>query len=286
MPTSRSDSVLPFHPPTSLRPGWPALLLALVVALAPGAAIAAQLQLSWVDNSDGQAGFRIERKASAEPAYSELALEAPGVTSYTDPTVVAGATYCYRVQAYNELGVSAYSNEACGSTAPGLVLGVSVGGTGQGHVGSSPAGIDCSPTCSASYASGALVTLAAFPAAGSTFGGWNGGGCSGTDPCTLTGNTPVTVGATFTPAPAAYTLTVNGQGPGTVTSVPAGIDCGSDCSQGYGAGTSVTLTATASSGARFLGWSGGGCSGTGPCTVTVAGATSVTATFTKSKGRK
>jgi hypothetical protein len=34
------------------------------------------------------------------------------------------------------------------------------------------------------------------------------------------------------------------------------------------------------SGSVFTGWSGGGCSGTGPCVVTVTSATTVTATFT------
>src|SRR5256886_10142225 len=42
---------------------------------------------------------------------------------------------------------------------------------------------------------------------------------------------------------------------------------------------SVTLRATPAAGSVFTGWSGGGCSGTALCTVTVAGATSVSADF-------
>jgi chitinase len=71
-----------------------------------------------------------------------------------------------------------------------------------------------------------------------------------------------------------------GTGTGTVTSSPGGIDCGSDCSERYPSGTVVTLSATPASDATFAGWSGGGCSGTGACPVTLSSAKNVTATFT------
>ncbi len=70
----------------------------------------------------------------------------------------------------------------------------------------------------------------------------------------------------------------NGTGSGTVTSSPAGIDCGATCSHSYTQGTVVTLTATPATGSTFAGWSGD-CSGTGSCTVTMSQARSVTATF-------
>jgi len=78
-----------------------------------------------------------------------------------------------------------------------------------------------------------------------------------------------------------YELTVTkaGTGSGTVTSNPAGIACGSDCSHEYPAGRTVTLTATASGGSGFTGW-GGACSGTAAtCTVTMDAAKAVTANF-------
>jgi large repetitive protein len=73
-----------------------------------------------------------------------------------------------------------------------------------------------------------------------------------------------------------------GTGTGTVTSSPSGISCGSTCSKSYSSGTVVTLTATPSSGSTFAGWSGGGCSGTGSCKVTLSSSIKVTATFNKS----
>jgi C1A family cysteine protease/BarA-like signal transduction histidine kinase len=81
-----------------------------------------------------------------------------------------------------------------------------------------------------------------------------------------------------------YALQVNksGTGTGTVTSAPTGINCGSDCTKTYPAGTVIKLTATADSNSTFTGWSGGNCSGTEPCTLTLNSNTTVTATFTGS----
>ena len=72
----------------------------------------------------------------------------------------------------------------------------------------------------------------------------------------------------------------SGTGSGKVTSTPAGIDCGSDCSENYPSFTMVTLTATPDPGSTFTGWSGAECSGTGTCEVTVLEATTVSAEFT------
>jgi List-Bact-rpt repeat protein len=260
--------------------------LALVVALTTQVAFAGQLQLTWVDNSGGQAAFQIERKVNTDTTYTTLVQQPAGVAGYADGTVTAGITYCYRVQAYDDAGVSPYSNEACGSVATGLALTVSRGGTGQGTVSSNPAGISCGTDCVETYPTGTVVTLSAIAASGSTFDGWSGGGCAGSDPCTLIGNAPVTVAATFTAAPpTSYPLSVTESGPGAVTSSPAGINCGADCSESYVRGTIVSLMATPANGARFLGWTGA-CSGTGACSVTLTAASTVSATFSKAKGRK
>jgi subtilisin family serine protease len=78
-----------------------------------------------------------------------------------------------------------------------------------------------------------------------------------------------------------HTLAVHekGRGQGSVASSPAGIACGATCSASFDDDASVTLTATASHGSKFSGWSGGGCSGTGTCQVTLSDEASVTAAF-------
>ena len=73
-------------------------------------------------------------------------------------------------------------------------------GRGSGTV-SSPSGIDCGPTCAASYMRGVTVTLTARPFLGHHFSGWTGGGCpsTGTTTCTVTINANTTITATFAP---------------------------------------------------------------------------------------
>jgi hypothetical protein len=74
-------------------------------------------------------------------------------------------------------------------------------------------------------------------------------------------------------------VTKSGTGAGTVTSTPDGIDCGGTCSAQFPSGTLVTLTASADSGSVFEGWDGEGCTGTGPCAVTMIQARSLAASF-------
>jgi hypothetical protein len=152
-----------------------------------------------------------------------------------------------------------------------------------GTVTSSPSGINCGATCSASYASGTIVTLTATPAFSfAAFTGWSGA-CSGAGSCTVTMNAAATVTATFSVSSGTNALTVTkaGTGSGTVTSSLVGINCGATCSASYSSGTVVTLTATPAAGSTFAGWSGA-CSGTGACTLTMNGNSAVTATFNTS----
>jgi uncharacterized repeat protein (TIGR02543 family) len=69
--------------------------------------------------------------------------------------------------------------------------------TGSGTVASSPSGINCGTSCSASYASGTSVTLTVTAATGYTFSGWSGA-CAGTSPtCSVSMTIARSVTATF-----------------------------------------------------------------------------------------
>ena len=92
------------------------------------------------------------------------------------------------------------------------------------------------------------------------------------------GNYRVNLGGDIKIAPV-LTVAKDGTGSGLVVSSPAGIDCGSDCSESYLPDEGVTLTATADPGSAFDGWSGGGCSGNSECTLLVDQDYTITATF-------
>lgn len=112
------------------------------------------------------------------------------------------------------------------------------------------------------------------------FRGWSGP-CSGTGTCTVTIDAAKTVTAAYEEV-SRQSLSVvrNGNGQGTVTSTPPGINCGLICAGGFPDGSMVVLTATPASNSTFAGWSGP-CTGTAACTVTMSASQSVTATFTR-----
>jgi RHS repeat-associated protein len=152
-------------------------------------------------------------------------------------------------------------------------------GNGTGTIASLQTGIDCGATCSGIYNWGTTVTLAVTPAVGSVFNGWSGA-CTGTDTtCNVTMDQLQAVNADFTLLKLPLTVTQTGRGTGTLTSAPAGIDCGALCSSSYDWGTAVTLTAVPSADSLFQGWTGA-CTGTASvCTVTMDQAQNVTADF-------
>ena len=135
-------------------------------------------------------------------------------------------------------------------------LTISKTGSGSGTVTSSPPGIDCGTACSAPFEEDTAVALLAAPDAGSTFDGLSGdAGCASGS---VTIDAAHSCVATFTELPAVSTLTVekDGAGTGTVTSFPAGIDCGTDCSESYVAGQTIELTATPDPDSLFVEWNG------------------------------
>ena len=71
--------------------------------------------ITWIDNSNNEIGFYIERKGSGTKSANDefVVIDSVGanVTGYTDLNVEPGVEYTYRVRAYNEFALSEYSNE-------------------------------------------------------------------------------------------------------------------------------------------------------------------------------
>ncbi len=77
---------------------------------------ASTVSLAWLDNSDTETLFRLERSAAGGP-WATVADSVPAdATRYDDNSVAALTTYTYRVQACNDVGCSAWSAEASVTT--------------------------------------------------------------------------------------------------------------------------------------------------------------------------
>jgi len=209
-----------------------------------------------------------------------LTAAAAAGSDFTGWTVSGGVVSgCGAVSTTCTLSMTQARTASASFTAHNLV--VTRSGSGIGTVNSSPGGISCGSTCSHLFGNGTVVTLTATPSGGSTFTGWSGSGCSGTGTCVVTISAIHTVNAQFaiTQHSLGVSKTGNAAASGTVTSNPAGINCGATCSANFNFDTSVTLTATPGPNTHFTGWSGAGCSGTGTCVVVLSGDRNVSAGF-------
>ncbi|MFH1866716.1 MAG: fibronectin type III domain-containing protein, partial [Patescibacteria group bacterium] len=199
------------------------------------------------------------------------------ITSYTQPKIPT-LTYDDEVKSFTTTGGEA-----------SYTLTVTKGGTGTGTIVSSPSGINCGSTCSASFAPNTSVILTATPTSGSIFGSWEG--CiSNNNQCTISMTSARSVTANFIGPTPSINLTVtklgNGSGTvfeGTVLEEGSVINCGTKCSASFlNNSQSITLTATPDHGSMFTGW-GGNCSGTGlTCSLVMNTSKNVTASFTTS----
>jgi len=193
----------------------------------------------------------------------------------------------------NDPNNPSFSFSVTGTVGGAETLNVSINPTGDGNIISTSGTIDC-PTyeCTGTFAMGSTVELIASGNSGFAFQSWNianapdAANCASdmVGVCTFTITQTGTIAANFTPVttgPTSYTVTLDGlgNGSGTVTSTPAGINCtimngvggASGCSATFSstnAPNGVTLTATAlTGGSVFAGWLGEICSGQGTCTV-------------------
>ena len=253
----------------------------------------------WAVDQYTQTVYQVE---SGE--VSTCSLDIPWLTVTPTSGTVVAASHNSVVLALNSTGISTGTEKgflvAANSTPygyfnipvtmvvePNRQLNVSKAGSGTGSVITDNGPVDCGLTCSGEYPYNTPVILTATPDSGSTFLGWTGD-CTGTAAsCTITMDQAQNVGAAFSSAIAAnkdLAVGITGSGMGGVVSVPTGIACGtagSACTASFTNGSSVTLTATATTDSTFLGWTGA-CTGNGACTITMDQAQYTSAIFTDS----
>lgn len=218
-------------------------------------------------------------------SVSLTAVPGPGSVFVSWSGACAGSGDCY-VTMNSNVAVGAQFN-IVGTGTSKLSFSKS-GNTDGGTVTSSPAGINCGPTCSsqsADFSNGTTVTLVASANPGYKLSYWGGACWDTSSTCTVSMSTAKTVTARFdfigNPG-FVLTLTKLGTGEGQVFDPDLNIYCHFTC-PGYSAnitppGKVITLSAYPKDGSTFTGW-GGACSGTGSCTVIVDQAKTVTAQF-------
>lgn len=161
----------------------------------------------------------------------------------------------------------------------GEIGSISVGSAAGGVVtGSRIACGNGSGVCTRLMNPGDTLTLTATPDPGARLMGWSGA-CADVGvsrSCTVT-----VLGYRATSAVFGYRVRVSrqGTGGGSVTSSPAGLDCGTTCAAVFPAGTSLSLTAAPDSASMFGAWSGG-CTGSATtCALSVNAPVAVGAGF-------
>jgi hypothetical protein len=169
-----------------------------------------------ITRSSSSAALSCSQGWAADHVESFL-YQAPHTISYewklNGSTITGASSASYTPTSSGEYTCTVAGANQAGTTAPQtsdprsvLALGVSKSGSGAGTVTSSPGGISCGSTCSATFVSGTTVKLTAIPLPDSRFTGWSGA-CSGTGACAVTMNAEKTVTAAFTLVPPDTTIT-------------------------------------------------------------------------------
>jgi uncharacterized protein YjfI (DUF2170 family) len=233
--------------------------------------------VSYVCRNDGYSSYSVVSDAAGNFSMVLLGYGSYGLDIYAP----AGGQYVDATISGYSMTESKVQNIVLSKSVAQRKLSLALTGTGAGAVSSSPAGISSQGLpVSWFFDAGSQVTLTATSASGSSFAGWTGA-CSGTDVCTVTLTSDLSVGARFEKYPI-LTVTLSGTGSGNVNSVPSLITCSSgSCTADLAPGSNVTLIATPDGNSTFDGWQGACVNKSGNCTITATEPASVSATFTK-----
>jgi hypothetical protein len=74
------------------------------------------ISLNWTDNSDNESGFMVQRSLDGGASWVDIRTIGANLTAYFDTGLPAGTLAHYRVRAYNDAGLSGYSNTGSTST--------------------------------------------------------------------------------------------------------------------------------------------------------------------------
>jgi len=140
--------------------------------------------------------FNLPYAASAAKNFFTDEIEADVNNNQFTVTIPAYGSKVYLLQ-----------NKACTPTS--YALGLTVAGNGSGSVLSTPSGISCGSNCVGSYTACTPVTLTATAANDSTFVGWSGSGCSGTQSCSINLTSDTDLFAIFAKTPPGISQPLN-----------------------------------------------------------------------------
>ncbi len=84
--TAHATACSPLYAPTNLS----------AVVIVP----TARIDLNWTDQTTDETEFRVERSPDGTSRWEEIGSTAANVTTYSDPSVICGAVYYYRVRAF------------------------------------------------------------------------------------------------------------------------------------------------------------------------------------------
>lgn len=106
--SNEADALISTAPPVG--PTAPSRLIATAIS-------ENRIDLAWLDNSNNEIGFRIQRKEGAAGLYTTVATLGAGAVTYSDTAgLVPNTAYAYRILAMGSVVDSDYSNEATATT--------------------------------------------------------------------------------------------------------------------------------------------------------------------------
>lgn len=83
-------------------------------------AVENRIELRWKELNRTESGFRIERSRTPFGGFAEIATVPANTTEYADQSIEPGNIYFYRVQAFNDMTQSAWSETVYASVATGV----------------------------------------------------------------------------------------------------------------------------------------------------------------------